>query len=203
MKKISNLFIIVILVSVLCLPLLAHGTEASREELIRSLQQKIEQLKAQIKTLQVQLEAMRQTKQEIKGLTRQLREGVSGEDVKLLQQILATDPEIYPEKKITGYFGSMTAKAVKKFQKKACLEEVGSIGPKTLKRINELLKEGAGESGKVPPGLLIAPGIRKKLCGITPQPLPGQILPPGIEKKVGTTTPPADGVRPVLDLGIF
>jgi len=123
---------------------------------------------------------------------------MSGNDVKILQEILATDRDIYPEGLTTGYFGSLTEKAVKRFQKLANLEQTGTVGPKTLSKINELLKEGAGSSGKVPPGLLIAPGIRKKLGGMVPQPLPGQILPPGIEKKIGTTTPPIDGVNPFI-----
>jgi hypothetical protein len=53
---------------------------------------------------------------------------------------------------------------VRKLQNKFCLAQVGSVGPKTLAKINELLTEGAGSSGKVPPGLLTAPGIQKKLC---------------------------------------
>ncbi len=113
--------------------------------------------------------------------------------------MLATDPEIYPEGLITGYFGPLTRRAVKRFQKIAGIEQVGVVGPKTLSKINELLEEGAGASGKVPPGLLIAPGIRKKL-GFTPQPLPGQVLPPGIAKKIATTTPPEepDTTPPVI-----
>ena len=70
----------------------------------------------------------------------------------------------------------------------------------SLSRIRELLTNGAGASGKVPPGLLIAPGIRKKL-GFTPQPLPGQVLPPGIAKKLATTTPATttpDTTAPVI-----
>ena len=64
------------------------------------------------------------------------------------------------------------------------LEQVGLVGPKTCERINKLLKEGAGKSGKVPPGLLIAPGIRKKISSMPVSLLPGQILPPGIAKKI-------------------
>jgi hypothetical protein len=67
-----------------------------------------------------------------------------------------------------------------------------------LSKINELLTEGAGNSGKVPPGLLIAPGIRAKL-GYQPQPLPGQVLPPGIAKKLGQTAT-GDKEAPVISL---
>ena len=63
------------------------------------------------------------------------------------------------------------------------VEQVGRVGPKTMAKINELLTEGAGASGKVPPGLLIAPGIAKKI-GYTPTPPTDQELPPGIQKKL-------------------
>ncbi len=200
MKKIiCATFSLVVLFGILCMPVLVGGTETpSAQELIQTLKRQIEQLNAQIAALQTQLSSIRQTQQDIKGtlkLIKQLKQGMSGEDVKLLQQVLATDKDIYPEGLITGYFGSLTANAVKRFQKNACLDQVGQVGPKTLSRINEILTAGAGESGKVPPGLLIAPGIRKKLCGIIPQPLPGQTLPPGIENKLETTTPSADGVN--------
>ena len=172
----------------------------------QSLQDLINQLKQQVDTLNSQLNAAKQTQQDIKStlkLIRQLRAGMSGEDVKLLQEILATDPEVYPEGIKSGFFGKLTAKAVAQFQKKHGLSQVGVVGPKTLERLNEILKEGAGNSGKVPPGLLIAPGIKKKFGpDYKPMPLPGQKLPPGIEKKIGTTTPPAtttpDTIAPVI-----
>jgi len=203
MKKVISIFLGgTILLSVLCAPVLVKATDTlSEQELIKKLQGQIEQLKAQIEALIIQIDALRQarmeikeTAKEIKGtlkLIRHLNYGMRGDDVKLLQEMLATDPDIYPEGLTTGYFGPLTRNAVKRFQKVAGIEQVGIVGPKTTAKINEILKEGAGKSGKVPPGLLIAPGIRKKL-GFAPQPLPGQELPPGISKKLGEgdTTPP-------------
>lgn len=177
MKKIfSTILGLAVLFSILSVPIAtkAVSSTSSAQELITSLQEQIARLRTQIAELNVQLESLRQLKgevketvKEVKGTLRiikQLKTGMTGEEVKLLQEILATDPEVYPEGLITGYFSKLTEKAVKKFQKKVCLEEVGSVGPKTLSKINELLAEGAGSSGKVPPGLLIAPGIQKKLC---------------------------------------
>jgi hypothetical protein len=114
---------------------------------------------------------------------------LSDEEVKTLQEILATDPDIYPEGLVTGYFGPLTQQAVKRFQKMAGIEQAGRVGPKTLVKINELLEQGSGKSGKVPPGLLVAPGIRKKL-GFQPAIPTGQDLPYGICKKLwgGTTS---------------
>lgn len=194
MKKITIIILGVgILVGALYASAFVRATTntPSAQELIQSLQEQIAKLKTQIETLrQARLEA-EQTEKEVKGtlkLIKQMRKGMSGEEVKLLQEVLATDSDIYPEGLITGYFGSLTEKAVKRFQQLTCIEQVGFIGPKTIAKINELLKEGAGSSGKVPPGLLIAPGIRKKLC-FAPEPLPGQELPPGIAKKLDTTPP--------------
>lgn len=217
MDKIISIIVgLIMLMAVSYTPVLAETTSSTStvQELIQSLQQQITNLKSQIEVLNNQLESLRQAKGEVKdttkgiketlGLIRQLRIGMTGEDISLLQQILATDSEIYPEGLITGYFGPLTEKAVKKFQKVANFEQVGMVGPKTLSKVNELLKEGAGESGKVPPGLLIAPGIRQKL-GFTPQPLLGQVLPPGIAKKLetptstlGTSTSTPDNVAPSI-----
>jgi peptidoglycan hydrolase-like protein with peptidoglycan-binding domain len=174
MKKI--LISLIVLVGVLS----AHGlikatsSTSSAQDLITTLQEQIAKLSTQIAEMNVQLQVLRQaqsqireTTQEVKGtlqILKHLKLGMTSEEVKQLQELLSTDPEIYPEGLITGYYGRLTEKAVKKFQKRICLEEVGEVGPKTLRKINELLTEGAGKSGKIPPGLLTAPGIQKKLC---------------------------------------
>lgn len=49
-------------------------------------------------------------------------------EVTRLQTILAKDPTVYPEAKITGYFGPATMVAVKRFQVKNKLASVGSPG---------------------------------------------------------------------------
>lgn len=197
MKKSLGIVLgLAVVLGVLTAPILtqAVSSTSSLEELLTSFQEQINQLKAQIEALIIQLQALRQTQsevketvQEVKGtfqLINQLRIGMTSEEVKRLQEILATDPDIYPEGLITGYFGKLTEKAVKMFQKKVCLEEVGLVGPKTLWKINELLTEGAGSSGKIPPGLLIAPGIQKKLCATsTPD-----IIAPIISNVVATST---------------
>ena len=65
--------------------------------------------------------------------------GMRSEQVKLLQTLLSNDLEVYPEAKITGYYGSITAKAVKKFQAKYGIEETSIAGPATRAKINEIL----------------------------------------------------------------
>jgi peptidoglycan hydrolase-like protein with peptidoglycan-binding domain len=196
MKKIIiSLFIIT------CLPVMV-GATTDTEALIESLRQQIETLRVQVLELQSQIriagggqEGAKEIKEELKStirIARHLEIGARGKDVTLLQEMLASDPEIYPEGLVTGYFGPLTYGAVKNFQRKMGVEEVGVVGPKTMSKINELLTVGAGSSGQVPPGLLIAPGIQAKIS-YSYQPS-GQNLPKGIAKKLQgvTSTEPVD-----------
>ncbi|MBI2451187.1 MAG: peptidoglycan-binding protein [Parcubacteria group bacterium] len=66
-----------------------------------------------------------------------LKRGSSGNEVARLQQVLKTMPEIYPEGLVSGYFGALTEKAVKKLQAKYGIEQIGVVGPKTRARLNE------------------------------------------------------------------
>ena len=207
-KIVSVLLSITFLSSVAIAPVFAEEQTSTKQALIEQLRLQIEELNDQINDLISQGASVGQVKQGTKETTlaanttlrllKQLREGMTSEDVKLLQEILATDPDIYPEGLISGYFGGLTKNAVKRFQKIAGLEQVGNVGPKTLSKLNELLAAGAGQSGKVPPGLLIAPGIRKKVDLELLKPLPGQILPPGIAKKITGENPNADVTPPVI-----
>ncbi|MDP3093781.1 MAG: BsuPI-related putative proteinase inhibitor [bacterium] len=79
--------------------------------------------------------------------TRNLTLGLRGNDVKELQRVLASDPLIYPEGFITGYFGPLTRKAVIKFQEKYASEILtpikitkgtGFVGPMTMRKLREI-----------------------------------------------------------------
>src|SRR3989344_4690864 len=82
-----------------------------------------------------------------------LRVGSTGEEVRSLQQILASDPTLYPEGLVTGFYGPLTARAVSRFQAKLRLDQVGQVGPLTLAKINEILT-AAGVSDQIPTDLL-------------------------------------------------
>lgn len=84
------------------------------------------------------------------------------EKVLLLQQMLAADESVYPEGAVTGYFGNLTKQAVMRFVSKKGLN-VSTSTTQALRGPAYLLQNGAGNSGQVPPGLLKAPGIAKKL----------------------------------------
>ncbi|MBU2219230.1 peptidoglycan-binding protein [Patescibacteria group bacterium] len=183
---------------------------------VAQLQELIKQLQDQIKTLQAQMEVLKQARQDVQetvSLIRQLSIGMAGDDIKALQIALAADFDIYPEGLITGYFGPLTFQAVKRFQKKWGIEQVGRVGPKTLSKVNKVLDENPivmeeNEDGDkspcaiVPPGHLIAPGwLRKNLIKpIVPE---CQVVPPGIAKKLGiipilTPTPTPDVTPPII-----
>lgn len=165
-------------------------TVASLQELVAQLQKQVLLLQTQLNELKSQFSTTQTELAEVKAelkLTRTLRQGVIGDDVKQLQEFLKQFKDIYPEGLVTGYFGPLTEKAVQKWQEKqgivgsgdATSTGYGQVGPRTIAKINELITEGAGQSGVIPPGLLIAPGIQKKLEGATTTPPVGS-----------TTTPP-------------
>ncbi len=120
----------------------------------------------QIKVLMAKLEELQKQLATLRGEVRDvikdgLREGVTDEDIKKIQEILATDSVIYPEGKVTGFFGPLTKEAVKRFQTRHGLEVTGVIDAETRDLLEEYLSERHG--GKIPPGLLRAPGIMKKV----------------------------------------
>jgi hypothetical protein len=75
--------------------------------------------------------------------TKALTYGISNAEVTNLQEALKTDAAVYPEGKVTGYFGPATLKAVKAFQEKYGIATSGSagygrVGPATRAKLNEL-----------------------------------------------------------------
>ena len=149
---------------------------------IEALQQQVERLQERVRELQAQLESRANDGEDedvdtssdddrrnrlLLRIEKQLRQGDSGPDVQRLQQLLASDNEVYPEGLVTGYFGPLTKSAVARLQARMGLPTVGNVGPQTLSRVNQLLEEGAGNSGVIPPGLLTAPGIQRTLLGDT------------------------------------
>ncbi len=161
-------------------------SNADLQKIIQNLVTQLTALQQQVASLRGELGATAQatSTSEVQGeaseavppeLTRTLSRGSSGDDVRKLQEFLAKERDIYPDGLITGYFGALTEAAVKRWQEKHDIESVGAIGPKTMAkfqelghgRVQELIQEGAGQSGTVPQGLLTAPGIQKKLESAT------------------------------------
>lgn len=116
-----------------------------------SIQDQIAALLAEITTLKAQIAMLVSNNASLQGavnqiqtslkLTSTLQPGMSGDGVKTLQTVLATDPTLFPADSVTGFFGPLTEEAVKNFQKHFGIDAVGVVGPHTMEKINELLKE--------------------------------------------------------------
>ena len=77
---------------------------------------------------------------------RALALGSTGDDVSSLQTFLARDPSVYPEGRVTGYYGRLTETAVKNFQEKygiasSGIPGYGRVGPKTRAKLNEMIAQ--------------------------------------------------------------
>jgi peptidoglycan hydrolase-like protein with peptidoglycan-binding domain len=107
---------------------------------IKTLQQRIEELKRQVASLQLQL-AMLKTNQNnttCSVFSSDLYYGMNSNQVKCLQQFLANlGSEIYPEKLITGYYGPLTMAAVKRYQILKGIITTGYFGPLTRAAVNQ------------------------------------------------------------------
>ncbi|MEI6399982.1 MAG: peptidoglycan-binding domain-containing protein [bacterium] len=85
-------------------------------------------------------------------LTRYLQLGAKGADVTSLQSFLAGDNTIYPQGKVTGYFGSLTKSAVSNYQVRNNIPTpngvgAGRVGPSTMASINGQMNAGGINNG--------------------------------------------------------
>ena len=146
----------------LALAVPAAPTQAQTDDMAAMLAT-IQLLLERVQELQAQLAAMRGELSQVRTELREeirtaLNEGMSGEEVRRVQQLLATDPDIYPEGLVTGFYGGMTRQAVMRLQQRHKLPATGSLDEATRELINQYFTE---RDGQVPPGLLRAPGIAK------------------------------------------
>jgi hypothetical protein len=121
---------------------------AQLQEQIKALQTQIAELTAKLTTTQTEVATI---KEELR-LTKTLKLGMTDAEVSKLQSFLKTMPDVYPEGLVTGYYGQLTAKAVKKFQEKNAGDVLkplglsigtGVVGEKTMEKMNKVIAESA------------------------------------------------------------
>lgn len=77
-------------------------------------------------------------------ITSNLSSGSTGSQVSELQGFLATNPFVYPQGIVSGYFGGLTVAAVEQFQLAYGISQTGTVGPITLAKINSIQANGLG-----------------------------------------------------------
>jgi hypothetical protein len=144
----------------------AAQAETSTTTNVSSLLETVKSLLAKVEDLKKELAKVRGEINEANGDIREaikdgLKEGMTDEDIKKVQELLASDKSIYPEGKVTGYYGQLTKEAIKRFQTKHNIAVTGELDAET----KELIEEYFGErtNGKYPQGIFHAPGILKKI----------------------------------------
>src|SRR3989338_6824292 len=168
-RNYKGLILAIVIATSFAAPVAPVSAVTEDEVTLESLTALIDSLKAQILDLQEQQNLVQETRKELRlSLLRFLQEGATGEDVEELQAYLALDSDIYAQGLITGFYGPLTAAAVRKFQQTHGIDQAGVVGPMTTAKLNQLFGDGLGPDGTVPPALTHAPGIEKKggFCAI-------------------------------------
>lgn len=123
-------------------------TIAALNAQIASLMQMIQQLEQQVMSLAQQGSGTTSTSTSVTStgpFSSDMHEGEDSNDVKQLQQLLASDPSVYPQGLVTGYYGPLTKKAVEKFQEKHGISPVGTVGPETRAELNKAYGKEHGD----------------------------------------------------------
>lgn len=105
-------------------------------EQVQALQQRLAQLQEESAAAQPLVSgAQIQVSTEIFSQT--MRKNARGAEVELLQKKLREDSALYPEGLVTGYFGTLTETAVRRFQRRFGLAENGIVDAPTRVKLNE------------------------------------------------------------------
>jgi hypothetical protein len=143
-KKCATAFVVAGIVASSVMPGFASAQTSleANLKLITDLTNQIKALQAQILGLQTQQKQLQATtSQTVLEIMQNLKEGSEGDQVTLLQTLLAADAAMYPEGKVTGFFGPATRRALQRFQKANGLEQVGFVGPRTRAVLNEWINK--------------------------------------------------------------
>ena len=166
MKQLTALSIAFAFVFALNVALVTPAQAQSSSANIATLAETLKSLLAKVADLQKQIAEARGEIKEVRSDVREalndgLKEGMTHQDIKKIQELLATDKEVYPEGLATGYFGNLTKDALKRFQAKHKLTQSGVLDSQTKDLLEEYLN--ARFENNKPTGLWRAPGIFKKV----------------------------------------
>ena len=202
----------------ICLPLLASfslaqaqtaATTSDLQSLTQDLRQRIQELAEQIAKMQKELVVMTQKLEEVEEIIefkQNLYSGVENEDVKKLQEFLSQQSDIYPEGKVTGYFGPLTRNAIKRFQEKyaddilkplGLIEGTGYVGSTTRAKLNGLIRGAAPAVPAVPavPATSATPAVPAETPAV-----PATPATPAVPAQPATTTPDTTAPANVTNL---
>lgn len=167
MKKITSVVLAFLFVFTTAFTFVqAEETTTTSSNQVSVLMELIQKLKDQLAGLQKQNKELKQEVSSLREFAQNLSEGSSSDDVKDVQEILAGYEDIYPEGVVSGYYGSLTKEAVKRFQKKIGIEATGTVGPVTRQALNDLLDDGQiteDELKALPSGIAEKRGLDKPL----------------------------------------
>lgn len=145
-------------------PLKAAEPESGLPSQVELLSQ-IKTLTEQLLALQKQLATTQAQGKTVGILKNDLQEGVTDDNVRDIQKLLASDSSIYPEGLVTGYYGPLTREALKRFQAQHSLEVTGTIDNGTRGMLQEFLNK-AQDYGGITPGFISTPAIVKEVTEI-------------------------------------
>lgn len=154
MKRLSTIGLFLLLTVAFVMPLAqSYAQEAeetsSRDEIKQVLAERIEDLKRQVAQLVEKIIDQRREKFEGVVFLRNLTIGSEGKDVRALQDFLAHYTQFYPEKRVTGYYGPLTAAAVQRFKAEYNIYEAG-FGEASREKILDLFRSRSTFAVSIP-----------------------------------------------------
>jgi len=181
------------------------GFAQTKEDTINDLLRQVNALVAELKSLQERVLNIQPQPSAPAPQLIVLRRGNRGKAVGSIQKRLI-DFGLLKINQPTDYFGPLTEAALKEFQEINELEPTGRADSEIINLLNKelapgalniqrLIQEGAGESGKVPPGLLRASGLLRitgtSSATTTPSPTPTATSTPTVSPTPTVTTTPS------------
>jgi peptidoglycan hydrolase-like protein with peptidoglycan-binding domain len=160
MKKpiITTLVLTLVFATSLASTTSAQTTPTTTEPDKTALMAQIEALTKLIQDLQSQLAKARGEVREI--LQSNLTEGMEGEEIRQLQEFLATDPTVFAVRP-TGFFGPITTAAISRLQRAHGLEVTGVLDQPTKDLIKELKEANPGR--QVNSGFLTSQAAKERV----------------------------------------